>query len=107
MLTVTQILIDGGGTYSLDGTPVPSTGYFVSVPDRTLTVPATVITQDILEAYAETVPAGLLLGGWVNKGLVYLDATEHFADREEAIAEGIDRNQLAIWDIENGEEIEL
>lgn len=107
MLTAEQIIRDGGGTYSLDGTTVPTTGYFVSVPGRTLTIPETRLTDGIVEAYAETVPSGLLLGGWVHLGEVYLDATEHFDNREEAVLAGIKRSQIAIWDIEGNKEIKL
>lgn len=49
------------------------------------------------------------LGLWYNKQdrFWYLDLSEHITDKEEAIALGIERKQIAIWDCEKGEEITL
>ena len=47
------------------------------------------------------------IGVWYDKGFVYLDVVNVVLDRAEAIELGKDRSQLAIYDLEKGEEIRL
>ena len=49
----------------------------------------------------------LELGGWIEGDKVYLDITEVVEDKNEAIEKGVNRNQLAIFDFENKEVIDL
>tara|TARA_R110002126_G_C10468275_1_gene500849 strand:+ start:738 stop:1169 length:432 start_codon:yes stop_codon:yes gene_type:complete len=49
----------------------------------------------------------LELGGWVSGDKVYLDLTEVIKDKAEAITKAIKRNQLAIFDFENKEVIDI
>lgn len=46
-------------------------------------------------------------GGWHNEenGEVYVEPSENIHDREEAIAAARARNQISIWDVEKGEEV--
>lgn len=46
-------------------------------------------------------------GAWTHKGDVYLDVVEIFSDldREDAIAAGVARNQIAVWDAGRGVEV--
>jgi hypothetical protein len=50
-------------------------------------------------------PVARYLGAWQNEGLVYLDVVETFSDLSQAIRAGVERNQIAIYDTETGEEI--
>lgn len=50
-------------------------------------------------------PITLTLGSWRHEGKLYLDLGQVYADRDAAIAAGIERNQIAIWDVAKGEEI--
>ena len=50
----------------------------------------------------------LLVGGWVdNDGFAYLELPDIVQDRAEAIALGKDRDEIAIYDLWNNEEIRL
>jgi hypothetical protein len=42
---------------------------------------------------------GGYLGTWVDAGLVYIDAVTWCETREEAIALGLERGELAIYDV--------
>ncbi len=48
---------------------------------------------------------GMYLGGWVNGGKLWLEPSENIASREDAVRAGQERDQIAIWDVERGEEI--
>lgn len=50
----------------------------------------------------------MCLGLWLNNsnGSLYMDVSSVKADRDLAIQAGIDHDQIAIWDIENGVEIQ-
>lgn len=47
------------------------------------------------------------IGSWHNTddNKVYLDVSSHMLDRDQAVAEGKKRNQLAVWDNKNMDEI--
>ena len=50
----------------------------------------------------------LLIGGWVdNHGTAYLELSDIVQDRKEAIKMGWMRDQKAIYDLNNNEEIEI
>lgn len=49
---------------------------------------------------------GVHLGGWVSDGKLWLDPSENITDRAEAIGAGKSRDQLAIWDVAGGQEID-
>ena len=52
------------------------------------------------------------LGGWYERNkdgtpkALHLDISQQFKDKDQAIQAGRSRNQLAIWDVKKGEEIE-
>lgn len=111
-------LVDNGFTFPLNGGSMPTTGYMASwnslevyVRLRTVNLSATSVTDTL--AAIERKIAGLnecgfeYFGGWVDDGLLYLDASEHFETLEEAMKFGREQQQLAIWDIEAGAEIRL
>ena len=65
------------------------------------------ILLSYLKEHREMLTGDKWLGLWWDKanGEVVLDVVENIQGRDEAIAAGKDRNQQAIWDVENGEEI--
>ena len=100
----------GGTTVSTHGQAVPTSGYMVALPDRERVIPASNLNDDSLRDYANTYRDDLMgdnrfLGGWVNEGDVYLDVSEHMTDRGDALVEGLRRNQKAVWDLDNSNEI--
>lgn len=62
-----------------------------------------------LQASSEMNGRALAFGGWYDSesGLYYYDATVIFQDKEEAIEAGRVNEQIAIFDLENLEEIRL
>ena len=107
-------LINSGG-FSLTRSLAAANGkaYFVAYEQPTETVALDSFTaESILDFRKRVLPllkesAEHLLGGWLNEGLVYLDVSKAFQNREEAISFGLANNQKAIWDGFNGEEIDL
>jgi hypothetical protein len=95
----------------------PVTGYMVAQTDHTHTYP-----EDILDDHARLTRAiddmlvkekaafagrgDVYLGGWVHDGKLWLEPSDNIASRDEAESEGRGRNQIAIWDVDNGEEIQ-
>lgn len=49
------------------------------------------------------------IGSWLDRetGTVWIDASEHYADRTEALRVAVDRGELAIWDIAANEEVRV
>ena len=104
--------------FSLDphtGRP-PSHGYMVALPGHTHQYPDSVMKDEkqladaidkflMSEREAFKKP-GVHLGGWVSDGKLWLDPSENITDRDEAIKAGKARDQLAIWDVAGGQEID-
>lgn len=114
----TQIWVDaeknGGATFNLQGKS-PSSGYMVSLQghEEILTEEqfqqTSVNFSDYIERKERLLESisNLYVGVWYNKGNYYLDLSENIADKETAIRLGIRREQKAIWDIVEQEEITL
>jgi hypothetical protein len=110
---------DPGITLTLDGQRYTGSGILVAVKGQGLVtdVNAPLVYADrwVIEAadYVKAHPAPFyrrhLLGSWVDSttGSVYLDVVEEFTDRDEAIAAGLERREIALWDAGRGEEIIL
>lgn len=47
------------------------------------------------------------VGSWVDYDTIYVDGCDVVIDRDEAIALGKERNQIAIWDLANNEELRI
>jgi hypothetical protein len=108
-----------GGGFTID--PVtgnePTTGYIVA----TTGIPSGVHDDSILgdeealtgaiDSYlaenADVFGGGVMFGGWhdTDNNKVVFDAVEHFSDKESAIAAGIDRDQVGIYDVSAGDTI--
>lgn len=50
---------------------------------------------------------GAMAGVWLSDDIYYVDVNEHYTDREIAELNGLENKQLAIYDLENDEEIRL
>lgn len=98
---------DGGITLSPVGSPIPTSGYIVSLPEWGEVLPLDKTTEDDIISFVNTVPEDKLFGAWVDDGVLYLDVSEHFKDKKEAIKAGKKRAQKAIWDLNEGVEIRL
>jgi HK97 family phage portal protein len=93
----------------------PTTGYMVSVVPAAETIldSPDAVTDEVMEKFLkdneqafEDRPT-LHVGGWLDKatGKVYLDLSEQFDDLDDAIDSAEGTNQLAIWDLNVGNEI--
>lgn len=116
----TMTLRTGGSSTSTSTGSSPKDGFMVAADnDR-----ERVIEVDLSKGSAGLIPhyeqylkdnADILsqpdkyFGTWVDKssGKLYLDVSTHVRSREEAVKLGNAKNQIAIWDVVNGEEVRL
>lgn len=109
-----QTLTSGGATMSLN-TEIPTTGFFAAFQQFEKVVDGIPSEHELIECLTEYVKQNaeilalhhVMIGSWVNEEKIYLDVVQHFTDREQAIAFGIQEKQLAIYDIDNQESITL
>jgi hypothetical protein len=91
--------------------PAPFTkGFYVSLAGLETVISRNALSAELFEqvtsAYASlALQNDGLVGVWESDGDVYFDVSQHVEDRNDALQLGKDRNQKAIWDIGNGEEI--
>ena len=108
---VEDTLANGGLTIKPFQNEKPETGYMVALEGYELQVPVseffTGIVADYIGEHAQKLMSNpaLCLGTWVNEGIVYLDLSENVGSREQALALGKERNQLAIFNLETFEEV--
>lgn len=109
-----KVLKDGGITLTSRLVQVKKQrGFFVSIESGNFVIPFLKFTPDSLQnAINELNPyllKGRFIGVWLDKTnqKIYIDISEWIQDRKEAIQRGIDEGQIAIWDIEKGQEIYL
>ena len=102
-----ETIAAGGGTISLSGADIPAAGFMVALGRKYGAIVAADDTGAFAEAVTELAAGGHsdLVGTWVNDNKIYLDLVENIRDRDVAVAIGELRNQVAIWDILNSEEI--
>ena len=104
-------LRDGGLTIKPFTGEKPSGGYMVALQGYELQVPVseffTGVVADYIGEHAQKLMnnTALCLGTWVNEGIVYLDLSENVPNREKALELGRERHQLAIFNLENFEEV--
>jgi len=105
----------GGFSVTPRGT-TPQSGYMVSVPGRTKIVNESdlsgpnghaIISQYAAEHSDALKQPGAHIGGWTDKasGKTYLDISQRIGNRNAAVRTGKKRNQIAIWDVKKGREI--
>jgi hypothetical protein len=87
------------------------TGYTVSLAPYETRIPLSQMYAAHIEGYRDAhkkvLTRGHYLGGWLNEqdGMVYLDISKKFRNREEALAFGREQGQIAIWDAKAMDEI--
>lgn len=108
-----ELVNNNGASYNITtGILNPNSGYFVSLPNRELQINRNNFNDEVLREFL-TKNAGLLcrennfVGGWIENDIVYLDVSEQIADKRTALNLGVQRNQLAIYDANNGKVINL
>lgn len=105
------LTVDKGFSFHDHVGDAPTSGYMVSVNKATeRVIPARDITGADIADYADVHQQELAepdnyLGAWVYRGMVYLDVSQHFADREQALAAARAHSQIGIYDIGAGETI--
>ena len=115
-------LIKNKGGFSVNptnGSGTPSDGFMVSLaPEEGFEkqIPMTMLDDDpemVIEAI-ENAQQGALergeahyIGAWADKGVLYIDVSQHFKEINDAIQTGCDRNQVAIWWCEKNRAIKL
>ena len=100
----------GGATLDPNGGESPTSGYAVAYPYMGISFPdnGDVDMAWIQEMVRDCAAAGYYVGSWkAPHGVIFIDAVEIVADRDEAIEKGLSRTELAIYDIEKDEEITL
>jgi len=65
-----------------------------------------IIYNDILE-YKKILKKDQFIGLWYNDGLIYLDISRHYKNKQDAIKNGVKNKQLAIYDLKNNCDIYL
>lgn len=105
-----------GFSVSVSTGQVPVHGYMVAQTDHTHTYPASILDDhnaltraidDLLVKEKTAFRSGnTYLGGWVHDGKLWLEPSDNITSREQAEAEGRGRNQIAIWDVDNSQEID-
>lgn len=105
-----------GFSVSMASGKSPHSGYMVAVNDHTHTFPASVMDSD--QALADAIDQmlmsepgvfgqdGMYLGGWVHDGKLWLEPSRNIADRQQAEQLAAQDNQIAIWDVAGGQEIQ-
>lgn len=105
-----------GGSYRIDTTDAPTTGYVVGGVTASLVVDPNAESNfdlyyrltDWTRFVVATFPDSLV-GFWRDDatGLYHFDVSDHIATESEAAALGRERGEIAIWDIDNASEIRL
>lgn len=99
--------IEKNGGITLDekgGLFTEKKGYIVSVFGKEY---QTNDLEKAIDKLLEYSKKGCICGVWLDDGVYYVDVNEYYIDREQAELEGLDNKQLAIFDLEKCESIEL
>lgn len=110
---VEDTLKDGGLTIKPFQNEKPTSGYMVALEGFELKVPVseffTGVVADYIGEHAQKLMSNpaLCVGTWLHEGLVYLDLSENIASREQAMALGKERGQIAIFNLETFEEVAI
>jgi hypothetical protein len=97
------------GTVSAHNIDLPTTGYYVGgkYPSLTFDYPHLVDRGEIAWWIGNN--PSPWYGVWVDSddGKVYIDAVNHVDSQRVALSLGRIRQEIAVWDIENGKEIRV
>lgn len=95
-----------GFTLNINTMATPINGYCVAYKE-TQNIIATSLGIKAVLKHAKA-NAGYI-GGWLDEktGIYYLDSVKIFSDKQKAIRFAIENEQIAIYNLQNGEEIRL
>jgi hypothetical protein len=101
---VAAIIENGGATYNLAIGDTAHKGYMVSKKGFEMKfLPETevrVAVIQFMEKYGfELYEVENFMGAWIDEGILYMDISNNFTKRSEAIREGYKNEQLAIYDV--------
>ena len=90
----------------------PNKGFFVSLPNLETKVDLKSLKVNDIATFINKHRSLLqdktkFIGGWIDNDTVYLDISEQIFDKREALERGYKHNQLAIYDANKGEVIDL
>lgn len=91
----------------------PMSRYMVSEPHTEVQVSNDVFSvNDVIDFIYTNITKlradkDLYFGAWVSDGIVYLDLSKNYDSYFEAVIKGFQAKQLAIWDLQEFEEITL
>lgn len=103
--------VERGETVSVPTVPVD--GYMVGGWTQEIVVPrderlVTAAVEYFARTYAVEIESGnLFVGAWENgdTGLVHVDMSQRYDTLADALRVGKERNELAVWAVERGEEV--
>jgi hypothetical protein len=109
---VAAIIKNGGATYNLAMGDTAHKGYMVSKKGFEMKFPPEKNVKQaviqFMEAYGfELYDAENYMGAWVDEGILYMDISNNFEKRSEAIREGYKNEQIAIYDVVAQESVYL
>lgn len=111
LITLKAIIRQGGATLNKDLKRVElDAGYMVGIEGEVYDLADPFMEFKVITKaaeYAHASQADQYIGFWKNKGRLYLDKSVMVADLDEAKALGKAKDQKAIWDNKNKEEINL
>ena len=90
----------------------PNKGFFVSLPNLETKVDLKSLKVNDIATFINKYRTLLqdktkFIGGWIDNNIVYLDISEQIENKREALERGYKHNQLAIYDANKGEVIDL
>lgn len=90
----------------------PNKGFFVSLPNLETKVSLNSLSVDDIATFINKHRTLLqdktkFVGGWIDNNIVYLDISEQIENKREALERGYKHNQLAIYDANKGEVIDI
>jgi hypothetical protein len=100
---VAAIIENGGATYNLANGGTVDKGYMVSKKGFEMKFQEVDVTQAVCQFIKEfgfeLYEVENFMGAWIDEGVLYLDVSNNFAKRSDAIREGYKNEQLAIYDV--------
>lgn len=111
IMTARNALLHSGGFSVKPSTGAsPKSGYMVSIPGHSKIIAGDVDEKSLASYAKEHSDAlsqpGAHIGGWQHEGNTYLDVSQNIRGRNAAIIAGKKNNQIAIYDVKHGSEIQ-
>lgn len=108
---VAAIIENGGATYNLANGGTVHDGYMVSKKEfgmKYLDVSIEHAVIHFIQKYGfELFEPENYIGAWTDEGILYLDISNHYTTKAEALKQGRANEQKAIYDVTNQESIYL